>query len=578
MNCRRAVVVWNRGRVGVETLGGAQRPVIQVKIIVHSAAGVAIQRIEVTTHLAQRFGNARVRADMRAAIRGRIDPAPRAWLRSVLAISQKGNKSECVFRDGTCILISNFLASFIRLGDELRVPTDILAADAFTEIHARSTDPKDRRRDVFLAEIGYVSQPRKDIRDALFVTSEILSPHLGISAIHLRCEVLRDYFYIGNRHRSWDRQPSFYRLLRVEPSVSPADLRIAFKLRSLELRTTHAPDSDLRVLERAFNILAQPELRSCYNKLLANPSSPALFPHGGFGSVIVSGDLSRDGKTFYASRILSFLPGMTTKAIQAPMRKCVFYEHLMTYRDSRRKVQILLDQTALPLLWEPTWNQWKHLLGAIIHVKATFVQNGRYRHRKGGWELETWQSPLPSRIEVTLPENTPDQIAEARKTHHRFGQFAEAIEQIRVRLESTPIERDDLRRLCAGLGIPGDFEVSLITWKPDYDAFYYNQLCRRARRLYFFRSEYIFDLERAVVVETPQLGHATYLFSKPSKITDFLALYRLTTREDILQNRNNISENLGFLCRLIHGPSPQNWLKELKARFGETIDPKFEES
>ena len=96
---------------------------------------------------------------------------------------------------------------------------------------------------------------------------------------------------------------------------------------------------------------------------------------------------------------------MTTKTIQAPMRKCVFYEDLMTYRDSRRKVQILLDQTALPLLWESTWNQWKHLLGAIIHVKATFVQNGRYRHRKGGWELETWQSPLPSRIEVTLPEN-----------------------------------------------------------------------------------------------------------------------------------------------------------------------------
>ena len=72
---------------------------------------------------------------------------------------------------------------------------------------------------------------------------------------------------------------------------------------------------------------------------LADSSSPALFPHGGFGSLIVSGNLSRDGAIFYASRILSFLPGMTTKTIHAPMRKCVFYEDLMMYRDSRRKVR-----------------------------------------------------------------------------------------------------------------------------------------------------------------------------------------------------------------------------------------------
>jgi hypothetical protein len=256
----------------------------------------------------------------------------------------------------------------------------------------------------------------------------------------------------------------------------------------------------------------------------------------------------------------------------------VFYDQLALYRDVRRKLEIQLDQAAMPLLWDTSWNQWKHLLGATIRVKATFIQSRKYRHRKGNWELMTWGTALPSGIVVTLPENIVDQIADARKAYHRFGQFAEAIEQIRVRLESTPVERDDLRRLCAGFGIPGDFDISLITWKPDYDAFYYKQLCRRARRLYLFRSEYIFDLERAVVVETPQLGHATYLFSKPSTITDFLALYRLATREDILQNRNNISEKLGFLCRLIHGSSPHNWLKELKARFGEAIDPICEEN
>src|SRR5438128_2492698 len=84
----------------------------------------------------------------------------------------------------------------------------------------------------------------------------------------------------------------------------------------------------------------------------------------------------------------------------------------------------------------------------------------------------------------------------------------------------------------------------------------------RARGIYLFRSEYIFDLERAVIVETPQLGYAAYLFSKSSSVPEFLAIYASTSREDILQNRSNVSENLGFLCRLIHGASPRNWLKE----------------
>jgi hypothetical protein len=112
----------------------------------------------------------------------------------------------------------------------------------------------------------------------------------------------------------------------------------------------------------------------------------------------------------------------------------------------------------------------------------------------------------------------------------------------------------------------------LITWKADYDAFYYRQLCKRTRRLYLFRSEYIFDLEKAVAVEIPQLGHATYLFSKPTSMPEFLAGYTMVTREDIRQNRSNVAEKLGFLGRIIHGLKPQGWLNELKVRLGEVVD------
>jgi curved DNA-binding protein CbpA len=509
---------------------------------------------------------------MGAAGSVKTDGLPNVCQWKVVKTNPKGAKTECLFADGTSLLVSNFVASFICAGDELLFPLGHEAAAAGTQIYIRKTHPEERRWDVFLAGIGYATQPREDKRNNLFVSAEVADSQLGISAINLRCEVLRDYFYVGNRHRGWDRQPSFYELLRVNPKVSPAELRLAFKLCTLELGTAHAPTGDVRALNRAFNILADPELRACYDALLSDPTSPALFPYGGFGSLLVAGDISRDGSTFYASRVLSFLPEQNFKHFRAPLRKVAFYNDRAIYRDSRRKLEVLFDQTSLPLLWDSSWSQWKHLLGTKIGVKATFIQSGKYQQRAGEWHLVHWETALPSRIEVALPPNIVEQIAEARQTHHRFGEFAEALDLIRARIESAPVERADLQKLCAELGIPADFDISLITWKPDYDAFYYKQLCKRARRLYLFRSEYIFDLERAVIIETPRLGHATYLFSKPINMTGFLALYGSVTKDDIRHNRSNVAERLGFLGRLIHGLDPRGWLKELKLRFGEAVD------
>ena len=509
---------------------------------------------------------------MDVAIEAGANPPPNVCQRLVLRRNPKGTKTECVFADGTAILVSNLLASLIHVRDELRFPLELDTADAGTQIYIRNTNSEERRRDIFQAEIGYVTQPRKDRRDNLFVAAEVRGSCLGISAINLPCDVLRDYFYVGNRRRYWDRQPSLYELLRVDPSVSPAELRIAFKLRSLELRTAHAATEHLHALERAFNTLAQPELRACYDALRSDPATPVPFPYGGFGSLLVDGNLSKDGKAFYASRILSFRPEQNLKRLQAPVRKITFYGDRAIFRDSRRRIEVHFDQASLPLPWDSSWNQWKHLLGAKVGVNAPFIQSGKYQHQAGTWHLVKWGTALPSRLEVALPSNIVEQVHEARITHHRFGQFAEALDRIRARLESVPREGGELQKLCSRLGMPGDFDVASITWKPDYDAFFYKQLCRRARCLYLFRSEYIFDLDRMVVVETPQLGHATYLFSRPASMSEFLAIYSKVTREDILRNRSNVAERLGFLGRLIHGLRPGAWLKDLKARIGEIPD------
>ena len=134
------------------------------------------------------------------------------------------------------------------------------------------------------------------------------------------------------------------------------------------------------------------------------------------------------------------------------------------------------------------------------------------------------------------------------------------------------IEKSELEKMCSPLRLPGDFDLAQINWRPDYDTFFYHQLARRARRTYLFRDEYTFDLEKMVVVETPQLGHATYLFAKPRSMETFLALYTRTSKDDIRHNRDNVSEQLKFLGRVIHGTNPRAWLKEVKQRVGEQID------
>jgi len=75
-----------------------------------------------------------------------------------------------------------------------------------------------------------------------------------------------------------------------------------------------------------------------------------------------------------------------------------------------------------------------------------------------------------------------------------------------------------------------------------------------------------------VAVETPQLGHATYLFSKPQSIEAFLAAYVATTKEAIRHNRANVADRLGFLGSIVHGSIPRVWLRALKDRLGEAAD------
>jgi hypothetical protein len=383
---------------------------------------------------------------------------------------------------------------------------------------------------------------------------------------------VRNYFYVSARGEPWENQPNLYDVLQITPTASPAELRLAFRLRQLELSAAGASKHDCGTLERAFNILAQPELRSCYDSLLKDSSAPALFPYGGFGSILVAGNRSRDGLTFFATEILSFRPEWRDRRLRAPLRNFEFQDDRAIYRDARTKLEVTVDQSAMPIAWEATWNQWKHLLGGKVELHGTFVETGKHRNRSGEWQLIKWETALPSRIDVKLPADIAEQIETARNNFDRFGKFSEALAKIRDRIEREPMEREQLRSVCWDLGLPGDFDVARINWQPNYDAFFLRELSKRARRLYLYRSEYILELERGVAVETPQPGHATYLFSRPQAMEDFLDVYRTCTKNQIRRNCGNVVEKLRFLGRIAHGTNPRTWLKELKGRLGEPMD------
>lgn len=479
-----------------------------------------------------------------------------------------GQSLECILGGGRSVLVSGLLHGSISPGDMIECPLPNEGSDVRTEILIRKA-PNSKVRAVYLAPISYVTKPKEDRRGQLYSLAEVRGRAVGISAVRLSCDVIRDYFYVTRTSRRGHEQRNFYQILKTTPIASLAELRLAYKLRDLELRATRANPSELKAIERALNILAEPELRACYDALLKDPDAPVLFPYGGFGSALVEGERSHDGKTFFARRILAFLPNLCERSFDAALRKFHFYTDGAIYRDARSRLEVVVDQAAMPLVWDPTWNQWKHLLDATVRVQATFLLSGVYRMNDGEWSLVTWEKSLPSRIKVTLPPDINERIEAARRRHHILGQHSDFFAGLRARIEREPVAKSEIKRLFGEVGIPGDFGVEQITWEAGYDAFYYRELLKRSRAVYLFRDEFIMELEKAIAVEKPESGYATYLFAKPERIEQFLGTYAAVTRDDIRRNRHNVAELLRFLSRVPHGAKHETWLNELKVFLGE---------
>jgi hypothetical protein len=381
---------------------------------------------------------------------------------------------------------------------------------------------------------------------------------------------IQRYFYLRDCDAN---RPTLYDLLQVSDSVSLADLRLAWRVRSLELGASPAHAAERARLERAFNILAHPDLRNCYDTLCRDEDAPPLFPYGGFGSILVQGRLSGDGEVFFGDRILAYKPEMTSQRVSLLLRGCEFFTDRIVYRDSRRKLEIWLDANLLPdLPWDLTWNHWKHWLTARLEVQATFVHAGKYRLNRGEWILRSWHAALPSRLRVAAPDGLAADIERAKAVHSLLGLHSDLVERVRAEVEKRPVEYVVVQNWFDRLAVSAHLKPQHVTWRPDYESYYFEQLRRRSRTWFLFRAEYLFVWRNVLISEMPQLGHATYLFGQPNDIAAFMSQYSRATRDDIRHNRNNVAATLGFVGRVIRGKRKKRWLAEVLRHAGEKAD------
>ena len=84
-----------------------------------------------------------------------------------------------------------------------------------------------------------------------------------------------------------------------------------------------------------------------------------------------------------------------------------------------------------------------------MEVNATFVKSGKYRRNRGEWELVTWETALPSRLEIKLPGDFEQQVEAAKRTYHRFGQYSPALDKVRSLIERKPMEKAEIERMLS---------------------------------------------------------------------------------------------------------------------------------
>jgi hypothetical protein len=391
-----------------------------------------------------------------------------------------------------------------------------------------------------------------------------------LQVLSIGADAIRSYFF-GFDDLD-DRIETLYEVLHVDQKVTTSDLRIAWRLRRAELSIGKCTISQKRRTERAFNILALPELRNFYDQLLKHKDAAPLFPFGGVGRLLLEGHFLGSDREFIGRRILDFSPEMIEQKLSLLFRRADFFEDRIEIRDARRRVEVYLDtQLSLNVKANQSWNSWKHWLRSRLEVEGTFVTSAKERIEQGKRIISKWSVALPSRLRVTVPEGLMADIECARAFHDLLGRHSDLIRQIAAQIDSCPADHCLVEKWFQDFNAEPGLRPQHVNWQPDYDDFYFEELRKRSKTWFLFRDEYVFVWHKILIAEIPSLGHATYLFLRPQNLEEFLATYANTARDEVRRNRDEVASQLGFIGRVVRGRRKMRWLNEVLTRAGEQL-------
>ena len=477
-------------------------------------------------------------------------PGNSASAKAITGFDQQAVGFLCHHADGGSTIVPLTVGRHLEAGD--RVAT--IGSSGFLIDRCRAN----RRSSFLYASISHVSEPKQSKRGEWFVRAELAGSESPLTAVLVAGDALRRYFYL------MEVNESLYSLLGCAPDAQPGALRIAWRLRNLELQACGKGGPECALVERAFNILAHPDLRRCYDQLRVDKNAAPLFPYGGSGSLLVEGDLAADGLAFFGRRIITFLPAMEQRRVSVPLRACEFLPDRIAYQDPRRRIELAIDETLLPELhWDATWNTWGAWLSSRVEISATFVKADRVRLHKDAREVRAWLTAIPSRMSLRPPAGLSADIEHARAIRRLLGDHVDVIERIRSEAQRQPIEHSETQSWFDELGVPPELRPEHAIWQRDFDAYYFNELQNRATTWFLFRQEFLFVLPTAIVSEVPKPGHATYVFAKPAALDSFIRAYCETTRDEIRRNRGNKAIDLGFIGRVVRGRQKKRWMSAL---------------
>jgi hypothetical protein len=482
------------------------------------------------------------------------------WNDLVVAVTPTHDGLRCELRDGRVIDFGPEWRGQISVTDRLYVAQDVMVADRWTPLHVE----RGGRLDLAQIPTAAAAPPKRDRHGRGFVMLDASAAQHGIAKVLVTAAQIRDYFLAPDRSARWAEQPSWFEVLGVRKHSTPAEIRLAYRVRLLELKTNGGETnrSIQAQLVRGLQILLDPDLRRNYLLLLEDPDASVAFPPWTIGVLRATGQ--KKGELFLVNELLSFLPRTEERTARLALRRFRFEGQQAIYRDARKRILVRFDSSLLPMQWTDEWNTWAHLALGSVTVKAIFWQQTRFRRTETGFQPGIWSQPFQSTLAVQNPSSVAPRFDAARSFWEHFHPHADIVALLRARLEQEAIEAQEAAAWCQAHGVRPPLEARWINWEPDYEEAFYRELAARARAVYLFRNEYLFVFDQTVVSEIPQAGHASYIFQPNTSLNAFLRSYAQTTRHAIRTQSKTARKRLVYVGRMPHVRDLAAWIARIE--------------